>query len=50
MHQMFDKSLMQFWKMLRYYSNIRTTDFDIIHGKKELLQDVFDNLSILKMA
>lgn len=47
---MFDKSLMQFWKMLRYYSDIRTADFDIIDDKKKLLQDAFDSFSILKTA
>lgn len=48
--QMIGKSLMQFWKALRYHSDIRTTDFDTILGKKELLQDAFDNFSILKTA
>ena len=41
---------MQFGKMLRNYSDIRTTDSDIIHDKKELLQDAFDIFSVLKSA
>lgn len=34
--------------MLRNYSDIGTTDFDIIHDKKKFLKDAFNNFSILK--